>query len=324
MSSQSTEANLEDARPPVVVITGPTAAGKTDLSIALAQRFRGEIVNADSVQVYRGMDLGAAKPSVEERALVPHHLIDIVDPDANYDAGRFMKDARKAMAEIHARGNIPFLVGGTGLYIRAALEGLIEGGSADPELRERLEQDHVKAVEEGDPDRLHRRLVEVDPAAARQIHPNDLRRTIRALEIGLRMGPTASALRRGHAFSDCPYRVLHIAIDPGVEPLTLRIDARCEAMIEAGLLQEVRRLQKAGFRADLRSMGSIGYRHMIPVAEGVETLEGALAQMKRDTRHFAKRQRTWLRKVEGVLWMQPDQPDEIIAAVEDFLSQSDG
>ncbi len=321
MPPPPTTSKSEPTLPPVVVVTGPTAAGKTVLAIALAKRFNGEIVNADSVQVYRGMDIGSAKPSMEERAGIPHHLIDIVEPDANYDAGRYMKDARKVIAEIHARGRLPVLVGGTGLYIRAALDGLIEGGGADLELREELEQEHVKAVEEGDPERLHRRLEELDPAAAREIHPNDLRRTIRALEISLRMGPTASTLRKAHGFKDCPYRVLQLAIDPGVEALVERIDARCEAMIEVGLLQEVRRLQRARYGGGLRSMGAIGYRHMIPVAEGVETLSSALTQMKRDTRHFAKRQRTWLRKVEGAVWLAPDQTEEIMATVERFLAE---
>jgi len=319
--SSPRSANAEnEQRPNVVVITGPTAAGKTGLAIALALRFDGEIVNADSVQVYRGMDIGSAKSSLEERAAVRHHLIDIVDPDEPYDAGRYMKDARRAIEEIHARGRIAFLVGGTGLYIRAALEGLVEGAAADLELREELEKEHVEAVREGDPGRLHRRLAELDPDAADKIHPNDLRRTIRALELNQRSGPTASRLRQEHGFRDCPYRVLHIALDPGVDVLVDRVDARCEQMIEEGLLQEVRQLRAQRYGPELRSMASIGYRHMGPVVDGAGTLAHALKEMQRDTRHFAKRQRTWLRKVPDAIWINPDDREEIALLVQRFLS----
>jgi tRNA dimethylallyltransferase len=186
-------------------------------------------------------------------------------------------------------------VGGTGLYIRAALEGLIDGGAADEEFRERMEIEHKQALEEGDPLRLHRQLEELDAHAAKRIHPNDLRRTIRALEINQRSGLVASKLQENHSFQDRPYRVLQIALDPGVEALVERIDLRCQEMIDQGLLQEVRQLRKQGVGPELRSMSAIGYRHMAPVVEGTETLTGALLQMQRDTRHFAKRQRTWFR-----------------------------
>jgi tRNA dimethylallyltransferase len=306
-----------DKRPPVVVVTGPTASGKTPFAIEIAQRFDGEIVNADSMQIYRGMDIGTAKASPEQRAAVPHHLIDIVAPDTPYDAAHYLEDARIAAARIHDRGKLVVLTGGTGLYIRVFLEGLITDVAPDPELREALEHEHASAVEAGDPECLHRRLEEIDPEAAARIHANDLRRTIRALEIA-RGGSLASDRRRTHGFGDRPYRVLHLALDPGREVLNERIDRRCSEMIDAGLLQEVRDLRERGYGPELPSMQSIGYRHLQPVVAGSDTLANALTAMQRDTRRFARRQRTWLRKVPDCVWLDPsesERADDLAAAL---------
>lgn len=311
--------NAAAVRPPVVVVTGPTASGKTPLAIEIAQRFDGEIVNADSMQVYRYMDVGTAKPSAEQRAEVPHHLLDVVTPDVAYSAGRYCVEARAVAAEIHARGRTVVLTGGTGLYIRAFLEGLLDTGQPDPELRADLEREHEKALAAGDPGRLHRRLAADDPEAAARIHPNDIRRIIRALEIAAHSGEPASRARSGHDFGDRPYRTLHLALDPGRELLNRRIDRRCREMIEGGLLQEARSLLDRGYGPELRPMRAIGYRHVMPVVAGVDTLANALEVMRRDTRRFARRQRTWLRKVEGVRWLQPDDCDLVFAAVEAFL-----
>jgi len=308
-----------DSAPRVVVVTGPTAAGKTAIAIELALRFGGEIVNADSMQVYRFLDIGTAKPSLEERAKVAHHVIDVVTPDVPYNAARYLKDARAAAAAIHERGKIVFLTGGTGLYIRVFLEGIVGGAAPNPELRETLEREHARDVEAGDPDRLHRRLEEVDPGAAQRIHPNDLRRIIRALEIA-QSGELASARRREHGFSDRPFRVLHLAVDPGREALNERIDQRCREMIDAGLLQEVRGLRERGYGSELRPLQSIGYRHLAAVADGADTLANALEAMQRDTRRFARRQRTWLRGVPEARWIDPGDRDEIAAQVEAFIS----
>ena len=310
----------ERERPPVVVVTGPTASGKTPLAIRVAERIGGEIVNADSVQVYRYLDIGTAKPTPADRARVVHHLLDVVTPDVTYSAGRYAREARAAAARVHARGSPVVLSGGTGLYIRAFLEGLVSGGAADPELRGRLEKEHQRAVEEGDPERLHRRLRERDPTAAARIHPNDLRRVVRALELCELSGGSASGLRDRHRFGDRPYRSLHLVLDPGREALGARIDARCRAMLEGGLLQEVRGLRARGYGPELRPMQAIGYRHVGPVAEGSDTLAHALEGMQRDTRRFARRQLTWLRRVEGTIWLEPADEGAVLRAVEAFLA----
>ncbi len=311
----------QTSRGPVIVLTGPTAAGKSSLAITLAERFDAEIINADSMQVYRYMDIGSAKPSLEQRARVPHHLFDVVTPDSDYNAGRYAEDARRVAREIHKRGRPVFLTGGTGLYIRAFLEGLVGTGAAQPELRERLEAEHERAIEQDDPERLHRRLSELDPETADRIHPNDLRRTIRALEIIAQSGREASQLRGEHGFADRPFDSLQIALDPGREIVTQRIDQRCQAMIDAGLLQEVRGLRRRGYGPELRPMQAIGYRHLNLVVDGGDTLANALLAMQADTRRFARRQRTWLRKVRELVWLDPRAERVVSIAVERFLTE---
>ena len=319
LKAESATASL----PPVVVVTGPTGAGKTDLAIGLAQRFNGEIINADSMQVFRYMDIGTAKPSLAERQQVPHHLFDVADPDENYSAGRYAKEARTAAAAIHDRGRVVFLTGGTGLYIRAFLDGLIETGVVDKALRERLENEQRRAAEESDPHRLHRRLAQLDADAADRIHPNDVRRTVRALEILEQSGKPASTVREAHGFKDRPFRVLHLAIDPGRAVLTARINRRAEAMIAAGLLREVRALRDRGYSADLRPMQAIGYRHIQPVVDGSDTLANAVEAMKVDTRRFARRQNTWIRSIPDVHWHDPAAPDAVFDRAGEFLSSSE-
>jgi tRNA dimethylallyltransferase len=311
-----------DKRPPVVVVTGPTASGKTPFAIEIARAFDGEIVNADSMQVYRGMDIGTAKATREQRAEVPHHLIDIVAPDVPYNAARYLEDARSAASQIHRRDRLVVLTGGTGLYIRVFLEGVVGGAPPDPELREALEREHAHDLEAGDPERLHRRLAEVDAEAAQRIHPHDLRRTIRALEIA-QQGGLASERRRAHGFGDRPYRVLHLALDPGREILNERIDRRCCEMIDVGLLQEVRDLRELGYGPELASMQSIGYRHMEPVVAGSDTLANALVAMQRDTRRFARRQRTWLRGVPDCIWLDSSERERAFGLVSAFVPPAD-
>lgn len=307
--------------PDIVIVTGPTAAGKSALGLELAERLGAEIVNADSMQVYRYMDIGTAKPTLAERARVPHHLIDVVTPDVQYNAGRYAEEAGRAVREISGRGRKVLLVGGTGLYIRAFLEGGVSGGASDPELRRRLEAEWEEAARQGDPGRLHRRLGELDAETARSVHPNDRVRVVRALEIQIVTGRPPSVLRRQGPPASPAYRSLHLAVDPGREALAERIDRRCEAMVEAGLLQEARELRDRGYGPELPSMKAIGYRHMQPVIDGIDTLDHVLEQMKRDTRQFARRQRTWLRAVPEVRWVRPDQREAIFRLVEAFLTE---
>jgi tRNA dimethylallyltransferase len=307
---------------PVVVIAGPTAAGKSGVAIALAERFGGEIVNADSMQVYRHLDIGTAKPSLADRARIPHHLLDVVTPDVVYNAGRYSREARDAASQIHARGAAVFLTGGTGLYIRAFLEGLIEDPDADRGVRQRLEEEGARAAQEGDPARLHRQLAERDPLAAGRIHPNDLRRTVRALELTTRHGEPASQIRARHAFTDRPFQALYLVLDPGRDELDRRIDTRAKAMIDSGLLQECRTLVELGYTAALRPLQAIGYRHVMPVVEGTDTLANALQGMQRDTRQFARRQRTWFRGVADAVWMDPTDLAGIESRVRAFLESA--
>ena len=310
------------SRPPVVIVTGPTASGKTAIGIRLARRFEGEILNADSMQVYRHLDIGTAKPTLAQRAEVPHHLIDMVAPDVQYNAGLYSRDARRAASEVFRRGRIVFLTGGTGLYIRAFLEGLIEGGGRDPDRRRALEEEHRRAVAAGEPQRLHRRLASLDPESGARIHPNDLVRIIRALELIEATGRPVSELRRSHRFRGHRYRTLRLAIDPGPERLKARIDDRCVQMVEAGLLQEVRSLRERGYGPELPCMRAIGYRHMQPVIDGADTMANVLAEMQKDTRHFARRQRTWLHSLPDAVWMHPEDEDGLQKTVEDFLRLS--
>ena len=314
---------MSDLAPPhrarIVVVAGPTASGKTAHAIAWAERANGEIINADSQQVYRYMNVGTAKPSDEERARIPHHLLDIVDPDDAYNAGRFEQDATAAIERIRARGKHVFLVGGTGLYIRAALEGLTTQVGRDPDRRAALEAEHEAAVKAGTPHKLHERLAKIDPESARRLHPNDAVRIIRAIEISEATGRPASDSFRAEKPS-ARYDVMTLVLDPGREVLNARIDARCEAMVKGGLLQEVRDLRERGYGPELASMRAIGYRHLQPVVDGVETLANVVEQMKHDTRQFARRQRTWFRAVEGARWIDPEREEATVASgIERFL-----
>jgi tRNA dimethylallyltransferase len=313
----------EPRRAAVLVVTGPTASGKSQAALELAERFEAEIVNADSMQVYRRLDVGTAKPTAAERARVPHHLFDVVDPDVQYDAGRYAREAAQAVEAIHARGRPAFLVGGSGLYIKAALEGLSVGVGRDAELRRALEAEDARARAQGDPERLHRRLREIDPGAARVLHVNDRVRIVRALELHAATGVAPSVVQRRGGVGR-GWHVLQLALDPGREALALRIDQRCEAMIAGGLLQEVRQLRELGYGPELPSMRAIGYRHMQPVIDGLDTLVNVLEAMKRDTRRFARRQRTWLRGVAGVEWTAPEPLEALALRVKRFLEEVPG
>ena len=283
----------------ILIIAGPTAVGKTDASILLAQDLRAEIVSADSMQIYRGMDIGTAKPTEEQRRRVYHHMIDIVEPDQPYSVGDYLRDARSAIDGIIASGGVPLVVGGTGLYIRALTRGLFHGPPADLELRERLLQREAEA----EPGTLYADLVKVDPEAAFKIHPNDLRRTVRALEVYYLRDRKLSEFQRDHAFGDRPYRFRLLFLVRSRSELYPRIEKRVDSMLDQGLEAEVKTLMDRGYSPDLISMQGLGYKHFLAHFLGRTSRDEAVALLKRDTRRYAKRQFTWFRREPEATWV---------------------
>lgn len=310
----------QDNDTPIVVVTGPTAAGKTQVAINLAKEFSGEIVNADSMQVYQHLNIGTAKPSSGQLAEIPHHLLSFVSPREIYNAGRFALNAETAVSELKGRERLPFLTGGTGLYIKALLEGLVASPGRDEGYRGDLQREYKKGVAQGDTEVLYRQLREGDPVAANEIHPNDLQRTIRALELMHTTGTRSSVLREKQERPKRSYRVLYLVVDSGREIIREKIKERCHGMIENGLLREVRDLRKMGFGPELPCMKAIGYRHMQSVIDGVDTLDNVCDAMIRDTRQYARRQRTWFRGVPEAIWVSPEDTRGIAGQVQSFLS----
>jgi tRNA dimethylallyltransferase len=283
----------------LVVIAGPTASGKTALAVALARRVGGEIVNADSQQVYRGLDVGTAKPTAEERALAPHHLLDVVEPGEGMDAASFVALADAAIADITARGRLPIVAGGTGLYLRALLHGVVAAPGRDAALRARLEDEAARL---GRP-ALHARLAAVDPEAAARIRPNDLVRVVRALEIAAG-GTRPSELHAAHAFQEDRYAARLLALDPPREALHARIDQRVSEMFAGGLLEEARGLA-ARFGRALPQKLPIGYHEAIACVRGELDLAEAIRRVQVAHRRYARRQVIWLRRERGVEWIAP-------------------
>ena len=282
---------------PLIAIVGPTAAGKSDLSLRLAEAVPCEIVSCDSLQVYRGFDVGSAKPPLAARRRVPHHLIDVADPAQDFSAARYAQLARAALRDIQERGRLPLVVGGAGLYLRALLEGLFEGPGRDPELRRRLE---ALAGRRGDL-RLHRLLGRIDPVAAGRIHPRDRLRVVRAIEVFRATGRTLSEQQRSAAAP--PLQACLIGLAPERGELRRRVLARTRAMLDGGLLEEVRGLLARGDPAELRPLRAIGYRQALAVLDGRLSLEDAERDIVTDTMRYAKRQMTWFRhQVPGVRW----------------------
>lgn len=296
---------------PLVVIVGPTAVGKTEIALRLAERLGGEIVSVDSRLFYRGMDIGTAKPSAEEQARVPHHLIDVADPDQPWSLATFQPAAAQAIAGIQARGRLPFLVGGTGQYVQAVLQGWeLPAQEPDPALREALERWAEQLGTYG----LHERLAVLDATAAANIDARNVRRTIRALEVTLRTGRRFSEQRQR---SSSPYSLLIIGLNRPRAELYHRVDARIEAMLAAGFVDEVRALLEKGYSADLPTLSAIGYREIGAYLRGEMTLEEAVVQMKRLTRHFVRHQGAWFsQKDPAIHWF------EVTAGVEDEIEET--
>jgi tRNA dimethylallyltransferase len=288
---------VETAEPLLVVILGPTGSGKTALSVALAQRFDGEIVSCDSVAVYRGLEIGSAKPSAAQRALIPHHLLDVVTPDSAYTAGDYARDARSAIAAIAGRNRLPIVTGGTGLYLRALLMGLFPGPQRSVALRERL----LSKAETRGPVVLHRILKRLDPASAARIHANDLPKVVRAIEVTLSASrPMSEAWKDGRQ-GLTGYRVLRIGLDPVRAQLYERINARARAMFAKGLLEETQEL--LGSYGSSTALESLGYRQAGQYLKGAITQEQAILAASQGHRNYAKRQLTWFRREPEVCWL---------------------
>ncbi len=305
----------------ILIIAGPTAVGKTEASLLLAREFRTEIVSADSMQIYRGMDIGTAKPTKKQRELVFHHMIDIVEPEQAYSVGDYLRDARSAIDRILASGRTPLVVGGTGLYIRALTRGLFSGPPADKDLRAQLHQREM----ENSPGTLYAELVKRDTDAAARIHPNDLRRTMRALEVYYLKDKKLSEFQREHAFNDVPYRFTLLFLTRERTELYPRIEKRVDQMIADGLESEVRGLMARGYSPDLVSMKGLGYQHFIGVCRGTSSRDDATAFLKRDTKRFAKRQFTWFRREPQAAWIDItglSQPEEIVARIKKSIEIS--
>jgi tRNA dimethylallyltransferase len=287
--------------PPVLALVGPTGVGKTAASLALAERLGAEIVNADSRQVYRHLDIGTAKPTAAERARIAHHVFDAVDPDQRFDCARYRQLALAAIADIRGRGQSVLLVGGTGLYVKTLRYGLFPGPSRDAELRAELE-----AEEDAEPGSLHRKLSQLDPASATRVHPRDRVRLVRALEVQRLTGRPISAWQARHGFRAEEVAMTVLGLSLSRERLRQRIADRCRAMVEAGLIQEIRGLWARGYARDLPVLQTIGYREMGAVAAGEATLEHALEAMVRATCQLAKRQLTWFRSDTTVRWFDAE------------------
>ncbi len=309
--------DLRDRRPPALFLMGPTASGKTDLALGLAERFALELISVDSALVYRGLDIGSAKPDAATRARFPHALIDIRDPTDTYSAAEFADDARQEMQRITAAGRTPLLVGGTSLYFRALQQGLSPLPAADPEVRARIEQ---RATEHGWP-ALHAELAKRDPAAGERIKPADSQRIQRALEVIELTGQSLSAQQQTRP-ARFPWRVLKLALVPGRALLHQRIGTRFDAMLEAGFLDEVQLLrQRHDLAPDMPAMRAVGYRQAWQHLDGDTDREQFRAAALAATRQLAKRQITWLRSTLDARWLAPDAAEATaIRAVADFLT----
>lgn len=310
------------ASSPLVVIVGPTAIGKSRIAVQVAKMLQTEVLTADSRQVYRGMDIGTDKPTLKERQGVPHRLIDLVEPDAPFNAGEYRRHALKEIERLHREGRVPLVVGGTGLYVRTLLHGLCPGPAADWSFRRRV----LDAARLRGPEYLYEELRAIDPVQASRLHVRDQAKIVRALEVHHLAGRPLSAIQQEHAFQEAPFSALVLGLTIARPVLYRRIDARVELELAKGLVEETRRLLAQGFHRDLASMKGLGYRQMAGFLGGDYDYEEAVRRLKRDTRRFAKRQYTWFRKEPGLIWLQTEEDEpagqvaaRIVSEVERFL-----
>ncbi len=289
----------ETEKRPLIILAGPTAVGKTECSLLLAEKLGCEIISADSMQVYRGMDIGTAKALPEERLRVPHHLIDVCDPTEEFNVVRYKEEASAAITDICSRGKIPLLTGGTGFYIQAVLKDTdFTENASDPDYREQLE-----AMEAADPGCLYRMLLEHDPKAAEEIHQNNIKRVVRALEFFHASGERISDHNAREKERQSPYKFLFIVLERDRGELYRRIDRRVDLMMEEGLTEETRKLKEAGCTRNMVSMQGLGYKEMLAYLDGEYPLEETVRLIKRNTRHYAKRQLTWFRRTQETVWL---------------------
>lgn len=308
---------------PLVVLLGPTAVGKSAAGVQVAKWYDTEILAADSRQVYRGMDIGTDKPSHEERQGVPHRLIDLVDPDEVYNTGRYRREAEREIERAFGEQRLPFVVGGTGLYIRTLVRGMCEAPEANQEVRQAL----YRIVQEQGRDGLYAELVRVDPVTAAKLHSNDESKIIRALEVYRLSGIPLSSLQAQHAFQDSGFAVLLIGLQRPKERLYCRIEARIDWQLSHGMIEETRALLAKGYGRQLGSMKGLGYRHLAAHFAGEYDEAEMIRRFKLDTRHFAKRQLTWFRKEPGIVWLSVEEhesteriADRVIGQIDQFLT----
>ncbi|MCJ7508647.1 MAG: tRNA (adenosine(37)-N6)-dimethylallyltransferase MiaA [candidate division Zixibacteria bacterium] len=291
----------------VLIILGPTAVGKTKVALEIADKLNGEIVSADSRQVYKYMDIGTAKPTSEEQRRVPHHLIDIINPDEKFSAAEYAKRATEAIYKILKKRKKPIVVGGSGLYIKALTEGLFEGPGANPKIRKKLERE----AEELGNSHLYQRLKTIDPAAAKKIYPNDLKRIIRALEVYELTGKTISELHQKGTYFAPEFEFVKAGLGIDRKELYRRIEDRVDRMLSFGFVEEVRNLIKMGYSSKLNALDTLGYKEIFSYLQGETDLNGAIEKTKQSTRNYAKRQLTWFRKDKEIIWF--DAKDENLA-----------
>lgn len=306
-------------KPPLLILTGPTSVGKSALSIALAKAVDGEIISADSMQVYRYMDIGSAKITVDQMQGVPHHMIDILDPSESFNINLFQRKAKECIREIYDRGRIPIMVGGTGFYIQSVLYDIDFTEESQPQTyRSELEQ----LSEQKGPGYLHEMLAAIDPESAKAIHPNNVKRVIRALEYYQSTGGKISDHNRSEREKEAAYNACYFVLNDEREKIYERIDGRVDQMLEDGLVEEVKRLQTMGMTGDMVSMQGLGYKEILAYLEGEISLERAVYLVKRDTRHFAKRQLTWFRRERDVIWVNKQEFDYDESKILDYIMQS--
>ena len=313
---------METTKRPLVILTGPTAVGKTALSIALAKAIGGEIISADSMQVYRHMDIGSAKITPEEMEGIPHYLIDVLEPDQEFNVVVFQELAKQAAAEIYSRGHIPIVAGGTGFYIQALVYDIdFTENDEDTAFRRTLEE---QAKREG-AEALYERLRAVDPESCESIHAHNIKRVIRAIEFYEKTGKKISEHNRKQRQNDSPYNFAYFVLNDDRERIYERINVRVDLMMAQGLVEEVRALRESGCRKEMVSMQGLGYKELLSYLEGETSMEEAVYLIKRDTRHFAKRQLTWFRREKEVIWVDKTVFDhdsqKILNFMQDFLRE---